>query len=115
MARSGRYLLIAALGLCAFPVVAQVDPAFDRAGWEPLPDTLFLALKVDYDQAHRLQMIEVDYGTERTKVMEATIPQKQRDTQLRKLADARRKEIKGVMTPEQFNEWQKAVRGSRAP
>ncbi len=116
MTALGRFFLLAALGLLALATKAQVDPFFSRAGWEPLSDTLFPVLKVDTDQARRLHVIEVDYGTERMKVMNARdLTEPQRDTRLRKLADARRKEIKGVFTPEQFTEWQKAVRGSRAP
>ncbi|MEO8591485.1 MAG: hypothetical protein ABI432_19040 [Flavobacteriales bacterium] len=84
----------------------NADPVLARAGWDPLPDTLFLIWKLDSDQVRRLGIIEEDYDEERAKVMSDTaLSTGARDAALHRFATDRRKEVKGVLRADQYKDW----------
>src|SRR5436190_1073102 len=91
----------------AIAVQAQgTDTVLAKAGWNPMPDSLFLVWKLDDDQVRRLRVIEEDYDTERMKVMaDKALTTGARDHALSGLADKRRKEVKGVLQPAQYEDW----------
>lgn len=98
-------LVIAAL-VSASVHAQRTDPVLAEAGWNALPDSLFLRWKLEDDQVKRLLMIEEDYEAARSQLMnDRGLETNARSAALRKLADARRAEVKGVLQPEHYDEW----------
>ena len=99
-------LLMLAVLISASTYAQQADAVLAEAGWNALPDSLFLRWKLEDDQVKRLRVIEEDYDAERSKVLnDRSMSAGARDAAVRKLADARRAEVKGVLQPEHFDDW----------
>jgi len=98
--------LLAAV-LFAVAAAAQQPSAVPvNAGWNSMPDSLFLEWKLEDDQVKRLRMIEEDYDTERNRVVSDTaLPASGRDAALTRLAEERRNEVKGVLQPKHYADW----------
>ncbi|MBP6698960.1 MAG: hypothetical protein KA175_15170 [Flavobacteriales bacterium] len=106
-----KLLLLTITAAFSFALPAQSPQDLARMGWEPLSDSLYLVWNLSTDQIKRIAMIEDDYEVERTAlVSDPKLSEAVRDTRLRALANARRKEIKGVLKAEQYEDWQKRTR-----
>ncbi|MBK8339848.1 MAG: hypothetical protein IPK99_07535 [Flavobacteriales bacterium] len=106
-------VLLTVTAAFARAVPAQSPQDLVRVGWEPLSDSLYLYWNLSTDQIERIGMIEDDYEVERTQlVSDPNLAEATRETKLRTLANARRKEIKGVLKAEQYEDWQKRTRAA---
>lgn len=74
--------------------------------WRPLTDSVFFVLRLSEDQVARSRTIDAHYSTERHKLQaDRAMPATDRDRALSGLAAAREKEVQGVMTHDQFEQW----------
>lgn len=74
--------------------------------WRPLTDSVFFVLHLSEDQVARSRAIDAHYNTERHKLQaDRTVAATERDRALSGLAAAREKEVQGVMTHDQFEQW----------
>lgn len=104
-------ILIVLIGLFTATISAQDTALLSRVGWDPLPDSLMMTWGLPQDQVRRLRVIEEDYRAELRKAMaEAPRSEADRDARLRSLAQARKSEIRGVLTMRQYDAWQDFVR-----
>ena len=96
---------------CTTGVWAQVPGMV--TGWEPLPDSLMRAWRLPPDEVRRLQVIQEDYGIERSEVWNTPgLTGEEKAARIAKLGDARGAEIKGVLGTAQYGQWLQWVRAS---
>ncbi len=112
-------LFIFALALMGIPahdgaLRAQDAGLMAHVGWDPLPDSLYLAWDLPADQIRRLRVIEEDYNAELAKVMaDVSFTDVARESRLRTLAQARLNEVRGVLPMRQYDAWQDMIRRTR--
>jgi hypothetical protein len=74
--------------------------------WRPLTDSVCQVLHLSEDQVQRLRVIDEHYNTERHKAQaDEQLTATDRDRMLSGWIAAREKEVRGVMTREQFEQW----------
>lgn len=96
---------------CASGAWAQVPGVI--TGWEPLPDSLMRAWRLPPDEVRRLQVIQEDYGIERSEVWNTPgLAGEEKAARIAKLGEARAAEIKGVLGTAQYERWLQWVRAS---
>ncbi|MBS1581594.1 MAG: hypothetical protein JST66_05260 [Bacteroidetes bacterium] len=99
-----RLRLLPALLLSLLGPAAQAQTA--TPVWRPLTDSVFFVLHLSEDQVARSRAIDAHYNTERHKLQaDRAMPATDRDRALSGLAAAREKEVQGVMTHDQFEQW----------
>ena len=89
--------------LSATATTAQNPPE----AWLPLTDSVFQVLHLSEDQIERCRVIDADYNEKRHKLQvdARTMTATDHDRLLSGVIAAREKEIQGVMTHDQFQQW----------